>query len=209
MKPEKLPDLEARISSFWTLFRDCADELRKTESSETAVYDSLLKRIQEIEEGLFIEFCVEPEGELIITADGKRELFPIVDRIVSQAPQVSRWKIFALKPKLGLPKSVRWEGSAFETQEIAFDPLESENPDSLGVRFLVPLMREQDIEHAHSAILLAVDHLLGERKFSLSIDYTEVRTLPTGSSVNDFIPLHQLEDYVDWHRERQGLDPLQ
>src|SRR6266446_2427502 len=68
------------IADFWKLFRDRATALAAAESDDDASYDELLERLQDVASGLDLEFRNEPgSSELIIFAEGKRELEPIVE----------------------------------------------------------------------------------------------------------------------------------
>src|ERR1700752_5237367 len=98
------------IADFWRLFTQQADALARAKSADDPVYDLLLESLQQIDSGLFIEFHAEPgASELIVTAEGDAARFPIARAVVAAAPTVKGWTVRALKPKLGFPKTVRWE----------------------------------------------------------------------------------------------------
>ncbi len=100
------------ISRFWREFLKHKSDLEKLESPDDPAYDRILQSLQKIDSGLFLEFCTTPgTNEFIVTADGKEELFSLVDRIVGEAPRIQGWEVFALKPKLGFPTTTTWEGS--------------------------------------------------------------------------------------------------
>jgi hypothetical protein len=139
---------------------------------------------------------------LIVTADGDRSLFPLAHTIVAAAPVVEGWTILALKPKLGFPESVRWENLDLRIADVRFDPLELEGSDDLGLRIFVRGVQEQDAVAAHSAVLRAMDHGLGEERFAMSVHYTEIRVLSADDATDDFIPLVDLDAFIQW-RERQ------
>lgn len=195
------------IRAFWSLFRERANDLAAADSADAAVYDELLAKLQEIDAGLYLEFCADPENrELIVTAEGKRELFPLARAVVAAAPAVGGWSIVALKPKLGFPETAQWEGLTIQPEAIVFDPLELDGGD-LGLRIFVPGIAKQDLERAHNAVLRAIDHGLGEEAFADGVQATEVRLLPADAKPDDFIPLRHLEKYIDWRkRRRPGAD---
>lgn len=190
------------ISEFWSSFQKNSEALSRIETADDPVYDELLEKLQQIDAGLFFEFSVQPEQcELLITAEGDQNLFACVDDIVAAAPKVRGWKIFALKPKLGFPKTVEWEGFEIAIADVVFDPLANAEGD-LGLRILVPGLNEEDIDNAHNALLRAIDHGLGEREFAESIQHTEVAALEGPAS--EYIPLSDLERYVQWHKKQRG-----
>jgi hypothetical protein len=193
------------IDEFWLLFQQRATDLAMTKSADTPVYDALLEQLQKIAPGLYFEFSVSPgEREMIVTADGDSSLFPLARAIVTAAPVVDGWTIRALKPKLGFPESIRWEGLELKIEDIVFEPLEGEETDELELRILIPGLDQKDVEDAHNAILRAMDHGLGEEKLAEAVQYTEVCPLPTGATTSDFIPLVELDNFIEWRERKRG-----
>jgi hypothetical protein len=190
------------IAQFWTSFARRAAELAAAGSADSPVYDELLDELQAIDGGLYIEFSASAR-ELVITAEGERALFPLVHEIVAAAPSVPGWTVRALKPKLGFPEKVRWNELELAIDAMVFDPLEAAGSDELGLRILIPGIDEEDLEDAHNAVLRAIDHGLGERKFAEAVAHTEVAPLAPDQDPADFIPLRALERYVDWRERRR------
>lgn len=193
------------IVAFWSLFRESASELAASGSADSYVYDQLLDQLQKVAPGLYLEFCSDPRGcELILTADGDRELFSIARTIVAAAPAIDGWRIRALKPKLGFPETTSWGGLTLRIDDLVFDPLELDGSD-LGLRIFVPGIEAEDVEDAHNAVLRALDHGLGEEGLAETVQFTEVRPLPADAAATDYIPLQDLEKFIDWRdRQRRG-----
>jgi len=189
------------IADFWRSFQGNAGALSKLNSADDPLYDELLEKLQKVDAGLYFEFSVQPgQCELIITAEGNRELFACVEDVVAAAPAVDGWKLFALKPKIGFPETVSWEGFKTTIADVVFDPLDNDAGE-LGLRLLVKGLKEEDYENAHNGLLRAIDHGLGERQFADAIQHTEVATLEGAAS--DYIPLAGLEDYIVWRKQRR------
>jgi hypothetical protein len=63
----------------------------------------------------------------------------------------------------------------------------------------------KDADAAHNAVLRALDHALGEEGFAASVQFTEVAPLPANGSPDDYIPLRDLERFIEWRaRRREG-----
>lgn len=187
------------IGAFWQLFAQRQSLLAGVKSADHPVYDELLTALQKIDPGLYLEFCAEPGNcELIVTAEGERSLFAMVDALVAAAPVMPQWKITALKPKLGFPVTTSWEGFSVTIAEIVFDPLESSGSKDFGICIFVPHLKLEDVEDAHNALLRAIDHGLGERQFAETVQYVDVQPLPENADASKYIPLTQLEKYVQW-----------
>jgi hypothetical protein len=191
------------ISEFWRLFQEHEAELASISTAEHPVYDLILEQLQRIDPGLYFEFATNtPTNELIISAEGKQSLFPVVECVVRNAPDIEGWLVFALKPKLGLPVSATWEDFSVRIADVVFEPLERPGSDDLGLRMLVVGLRPEDVDKAHSALLRALDHGLGERAFAESVQFTEVVPLPQGTSPRDHIPLTDLEKFIEWRNRK-------
>lgn len=191
-----------KIVAFWDAFELNAAELAQASSADTPVYDELLDMLQEIHEGLFIEFSTSPgECELIITAEGEKALFPLVEEITAAAPAVDGWRIFALKPKLGFPEFIQWEGYQLSIEDVVFDSMENESGE-LGLFLLVPDLADEDADNAHDALLRAIDHGLGEREFAEAVAFTEIAALE--ESADEFISLTDLESFIEWRRKQRS-----
>jgi hypothetical protein len=126
-----------------------------------------------------------------------------VESIVAAAPEIAGWSILALKPKLGFPVTATWEGITITIADIVFDPLVRDDTDDLGIRMFVPGITAESTEDAHNALLRALDHALGEKGFSESVQYTEVVPLPPDASADDYLPLTELENWFNWRKKRQ------
>ena len=77
--------------------------------------DRLLKHLQAIDPNLYVEVCTTSmPREVVVTAEGRRELFPLVDDIVAVAPHVEGWVFVPLKPPMGFDFQTSYEGIIFD-----------------------------------------------------------------------------------------------
>jgi hypothetical protein len=195
---------ESAIAEYWRLFTELSPQLAELTTAEDPIYDQLLEKLSRIDTGLFIELSAESDHhrELVITADGNSDLFTLVDQVVEAAPRLAGWTILALKPRLGFPESVTWEGVSVNIADVVFDPFTPEDSDELVLQLFVPGITEQEVDSAHNALLRALDHALGEREFAASVQYTEV--LPLTGPADDYIPLLKLEEFLKWHNRQRA-----
>lgn len=195
--------MDSSITAFWQYFLDHLSDLEAMDSADDPAYGDLLEALQRIDRGLYIQFCSNPGmNELIVTAEGKTGLFPLVERIVSLAPAVANWEFFALKPKIGFPKLARWNNVNVAIGETIACPVFERSTGNLGLQFYLPGVTPANKEEIHLALLQATDSGLGERRFATSIHFSEVHPvedLPEG--VTSF-PLTELDRYLNWREER-------
>ncbi len=96
---------------FWSWFIRNEIELSNSRSADDPILDTLLAELQEIHSEFFFEIGTNFEPhELIITAEGKRNLFPVVDEFVAGAPRIPAWKFIALKPAQGFDFVTSYKG---------------------------------------------------------------------------------------------------
>lgn len=204
MKPENRR--AETIAAFWRRFEIAAPQLAAISSADDPVYDEVLDHLQTVEPGLYLEFSnTDRPCELIITADGDADLFDAAREVVACAPVVDGWDIRALKPKLGFPEHVQWEGGELDVADLRFTPLERDGSDDLGLLIFVPGLAEEDIDATHAAILRLLDHGLGEERAATAIQHTEVAPRPPRTPPDETIPLVELEPFLDW-RSTRGRD---
>jgi hypothetical protein len=191
----------AQVDAFWLRFQQLAPELARADDADAPVYDELLASLQRAHPKLWIEFANCREGsELTVTADGDRRWFDDAERVVARAPRVAGWTIHALKPRLGFPKEARWQDTTIAIADVYFDTLNNRSTGELLVRLFVSGLEEQHVPHAKAALMRALDHGLGERRFAEAVAYLEVRSLEHPS--DDYMPLTDLEKYLDFRDRR-------
>lgn len=196
-----MSDTRQAAREFWKRFAEVRDRLAGIQTADHPLYDDLLERLHAIDGGLWFEFAAEPAGgEIAITADGDTTLFPLVEEVVAEAPDLPGWEVHALKPCLGFPRQAAWEGWSVLVADLSFDPLETEGGEDLGIRVYVPGLPAADEEPALAAILRAIDHGLGERAFAEEIQHVEVAPRPEDARPGDAIPLSDLRLYLDWRK---------
>lgn len=198
------------IAAFWEVFSKNSAALASIQSAENPIYDVILEQLHQIHKDVYFMFSTSPgNNEAIITAEGNLALFSLVDKIVAQAPVIPGWTLLALVPKHGFPKTAGAEGLTVKMDHIVFHPLEREGSTDLGFRILVPGLKEKDIDKCSLAILRAIDHGVGERKYAESVRYTEIVPLPKGLKKNEGLPIFHLENYIDWwNSKRRNIDPI-
>jgi hypothetical protein len=93
---------QMEIAAFWSWFTHRSGELAKVSSDKDPVLHDLLRELQRIHAKLFFELCSNSDPrELILTVEGRRDLFPLVDAIIADAPHVEGWVFVSLKPARG------------------------------------------------------------------------------------------------------------
>ena len=191
----RVGSVDDAIRTFWDAFRRLHPCLAEDGTDLGEAYDALLESVQKVDPGLFLELCVNMHPkELIVTAEGKKKLFPVAEAVVRQAPKVKGWTFLALKPKLGFPITAEWEGSLVRLEDVWFEPLPRKDG-GLDLQLYVKGLHPENALAIHNALLRALDHGLGERAFADQIRGTDVAPAPQRPEA-ELIPLTELEAYL-------------
>ena len=194
---------EAQIVEFWAWFAQHASALANSHS-ESAVRAELLAALQRVDPTLYFELGASAAGhELIVTAGGRRELFPLVEALIANAPSLVGWTFVALKPAMGVDFRTSYEGVVFDARSMWFLPLESQaDRAALGVRIGVPDFERAPERITKNAICMILDTALGERAAAAELQHLEVAALPANPAEHGFIELAELADYVAWRKRK-------
>lgn len=193
------------IEKFWQAFTDHHVAFETMESPDDPDYVQVLERLQELSPDIYFEFMTSEEGnEFVITADGECSLFPLVEEIVASAPKLENWNFFALKPQFGFPEVTEWEGVKIRIANVRCILLECVDTDELGLRLIVRHIDPAKEESLHNALLRAIDHGLGERRFAECIDFTEL--VNTADAGGESFPLAKLDAELARHQSGESTE---
>jgi hypothetical protein len=153
---------DAAISSFWQWFAKNAARLRDNQDF-VGVMNEISQQLAKIDPGVFGEIAVDKsERSLILTADGKRELFPLVQALHAARPTVAGWTVIAFRPRMpaALLKGMQFEmeGKKYDPTAITFSA--ERDGDKLNIRVYSP--REDVSNPAKSMMFTMIDHVIGE-----------------------------------------------
>jgi hypothetical protein len=200
MKPD--PDT---ILSFWNWFAEHQREVRAMPNADDPFWDTVLAELKRVADGLWFEMSNEmhQQREFVITAEGHRSLFPVVDEMIAAAPPLPGWVFVALKPALGFDFVTEYEGVKYEASRMWFLPLVSAaEPEGLGLRLGIPGLLGGAGDGAECVAWNVICTGLGERAAAQDVQYLEARTLPERPEDEGYIELPELEAYIAWHKRQ-------
>jgi hypothetical protein len=142
------------------------------------------------------------EREFIISADGNRELFPAVQRLVDAAPEIPGWRIIAFRPRMASLDDISLEipGVKIEAKTLWYG-LASEG-DKIGIALFLPGFEDVRSQPALMVALLMLDSALGEYDVETRVgsittfppqpDPVEARLKPFPTLPTEFDALYRL-----------------
>jgi hypothetical protein len=199
-----MPD-ELAVSRFWTWFRANEAKLWAMPNADDPFWDTALDQLHLVDKRLRFEMSDPQAGrrDFVITAEGDRRLFPLVDSMVAAAPALRRWTFTPLKPAMGFDFTHHYEDVLYDPKTMWFLPLErAERPQDLGLRIGIPSLRELDQDAAEFAVTVILETGLGERERAADVQHVEVVRKPNDPAKEGYIELPELPAYIAWRKRK-------
>ena len=142
-------------------------------------------------QGIFVEIGKEGEDrELVISADGKKELFPLVQKVYAARPTVAGWKIVAFRQR-DAGFAIEMNGLSLEPNKVRFAG--EREGDKLSIELFVP--GYDDSDGMKQALFVLLDHTVGEYDMETKIggiDFAPLAKAPASAQ-----PLAALPALID------------
>jgi hypothetical protein len=170
-----------QIKDFWGWFeREKPLFETMTDSTRDERLNILLEHLSLISSDLAVEVSKEFHGvrDIIISADGNKNKFAIVEAIVKEAPKMPGWTVTAFRQKATEDFILRYEKLRFSPDEMFFRPF-IEN-DSLDLIIYADSIKNRSREDVIKYGLITMDNVMGERDATLkvrSFDFKDTREI--------------------------------
>ncbi|HLW41146.1 MAG TPA: hypothetical protein VKY82_02110 [Flavobacterium sp.] len=191
---------ESKEELFWKSFVKNEKLIYENVDDDTNVrkkiFDDISQYFKQIDENLAFEFSPIHENgirEFSISAEGIKESFPVVEKLISKSPKLKNWKFNAFRQRVP-GDSIALN---FGDYEIGYDDIYfrySTADNQLGVELNVRNFDESGT--MQNAIYVLLDGLLGEYDVTINIDWIEWVKLDE-NNIDNLLPLIELRDIVD------------
>lgn len=186
-------------AAFWDWFRAHAAEVATVQRGDEKIADRLAAELHKIDARLTFEVGVRnTPKELIVSADGIRDAFPAVQRLVAAAPPVAGWRVIAFRPRKKIAGIGMGGGRKLDVDDVAFEVL-GQHAGTIDVRLYAPGIGGADDNAAKQIGYLLLDAVLGEYDVETKlagIDWKPATARPAAAR-----PLHELAAVVDRVKE--------
>lgn len=196
-------DSAARIEDFWNFVSENEAGILDLQGSDSPLYSELFKRIQSIDENIFLMVNTEMKDnkrDIVITCGGKPDYFGLCDEIVSLAPEYERLNPVSLFPPLEKIEPFVYGNIMINPEDVKvhFD----ENGSAVDLLFLLNnehiMMIQRDttgqLYGIHMQMLFVMtQQILGERIFGEKIKSGLI--MPAAIAIGN-IPLLELRDHI-------------
>ena len=197
------------VNLFWNWFSDNNERLTMLGDLDEKEQQSLLEELQEqldaYCEGLTYEMGEPtPSGRtLTFSAEGDMDLFRYVVELVDNAPDLDWWEFVAFKQPKGTDLKVTFDKYRFETKQMYFMQLESEEePDILGIRVALPNPVADDDDQL-VGVYVTLEAMIGEFDCSTLIGYLDTCAIPPEPFKAGFRPLDDFPEFVELFKKQR------
>ena len=182
---------------FWDFFTSNQQEIYHYETNQQYIFDELSKRLKDIDPNLTFELSpIHDNGirEFTISADGLKESFPSVERLISKAPHIPKWKINAFRQRVpGNEIEIVYDDSL----RISYDDIYFRyNFDSDKIGIELNIRDYKDDSGFNNAVYILLDALIGEYDMETKISWIERKKLDE-SNADSLYKIVKLRDIVD------------
>jgi hypothetical protein len=148
----------ATIAAFWAWFQKNATALHADKDLQRAV-ETISEALEKVHPGVFAEIGTSrKDRQLVISVDGKRELFPVVQAIYAVRPKIPGWTIVAFRPRSDPGFVIEMNGKKLDPKTMKVTA--ASDGQKLDINVFVPGFTT--LEDLGQASFIVLDHLVGE-----------------------------------------------
>ncbi len=193
---------QSREEAFWSWFAVNSEAylaFTPEKPGQMALINQLGAQLNRVQKGLTFEIGTEPEAtqrELVISADGHRELFPAVRSLVDAAPELAGWQILAFRQRKGLASmSLQTEAGTFGPEQMWFQ-LRSES-ELIGIDVFMAGIPDPGGRAGLTVAFLMLDCALGEQDMETRVGTISTHPAPTDPEAQELKPFLTLPEEFD------------
>jgi hypothetical protein len=182
---------------FWTWFAENCEAFRDPPGDDRRNIDKLGSLLSEIREGLVVEFSLTGgrAEEIVISADGKKDLFAAVIEVVQAAPPIPGWRVTAFRQPGNPNVTIEMNGMKLGANDIWFSAEPSDGKTDL--LLLVRGMTEENHQMLAGAVFVLLDNALGEFIVETALGDVNFGPLSGDPAADGLRPLTELRACVE------------
>ena len=198
------PQAASPVEAFWQCFAQEEARLRRAlilasrgakrlEETKARIVEDL----QKIDPALSLDvgWAKDNVFELVLSAGGRRDLFPTVSAVAAAAPQLPRWRVIAFRPprRSGLELCVRGRTLGAEGLWFRLEP----RRDQADLGLYVAGLTAEEREPLKGAAASLLDAALGEYAAATRIGAIDLKGLPEDPAAAGLHPITELRAEFD------------
>jgi len=190
------------VELFWEWFVANEQDLKKFETDPDRYLNMIMEEGKKVSRGLAFELEPPKNGiiNMTISANGNKELFPIVEDLVKQAPNIQGWKFIAFRqrtnPEYVKTMTLKGNGFILEPDKMKFFPIFT--GDTLDIIIYTNGVTTENVEEVSNLGFILLDNIIGEYDCVKKVRYYDFQNLPSKKSdLKTLLPLLDLASWID------------
>lgn len=181
---------------FWKWFEDNASSLAAVKSGNDPILQKVIRELRKVHPNLDFEMGLSDNEQLefIVSANGIRGVFPIVEQLVACAPTLPNWKIIAFRQPKGSVPEILYDNFLLKEEDVWFSY--KRRMDKVDLTIYIRDLSPDNQEQAIGASFILLDNALGEYLVATRIGFIEHTPLPDSPSARGFQPLSEIGTMV-------------
>jgi hypothetical protein len=181
---------------FWKWFEDNIDSLAAVRSGSDPILQKISHELNRVHPSLCFELGLGDNDQLefIVSANGIRTVFPIVEQLVTCAPTLPNWKIIAFRQPKGYIPEIRYENFLLKAEDVWFSC--KHRMDKVDLTLYIRDLAPSNQEQATGASFILLDNALGEYLVATGIGSIEHKPLPDNPAARGFQSLSEIRTIV-------------
>jgi len=161
------------------------------------IFDKLSTELKKVHNDLVFEFSPIHENgirEFIVSAEGIKELFPIVENLIENAPEIENWEFKAFRQRVpGDDFELQYGDFKIRYKDIYFRCQDGEYG-KIGIELNIRNYDEKG--QTQNAIYILLDGLIGEYDMTMGVEWIEWVKL-NESKIESLNPITSLRTLID------------
>jgi hypothetical protein len=193
----------SKEEKFWSWFTENANLFFHFENNQNVLFERLKNKLDKIDTNFVFEFSnilEDGKREFVISADGIKESFPSVTKLVKQAPNFNKWKIIAFRQPRKKINLINYEGLKINFKNVFFKYRKNNGEIDLELHI------KEFYESAEwtSAVFILLDNILGEYHTEMTLGFIDKKKLDKNEK-DDLFPIYELPQIIqEYHLEQNN-----
>ncbi len=168
-----------KIKNFWKWFAENEDRLYNFQEDQMKIFNETAKELNKINKYLVFEFGIK-EGEkreFVISANGMKEAFPLVEALYYSAPKLERWNFVKFRPRREDIIDIQIADVKINADEVYFRLFPNYETHKIDIVLFLPGFNEKKKMIYDNIALLFLDEALGEYDVETKIGTIEIDSI--------------------------------
>jgi hypothetical protein len=181
---------------FWKWFEDNANSIAAVKSGNDPILQKIIRELRKVHPNLDFEMGLSDDDllEFIVSANGIKSVFPVVEKLVACAPTLPNWKIIAFRQPKGSVEEILYENFLLKTEDVWFSY--KRRMDKVDLTIYIRNLTPGNEEQAIGASFILLDNELGEYLVATGIGFIEHKPLLENPAARGFQPLNEIGTIV-------------